>query len=65
MSGFGSDSQYLLFLWINFDFKSIYSSFEQGFDEKKKILWMNSCEKSIPTFKSYSQVSGPLLIKNS
>ncbi len=24
---------------------------------------MNSCEKSIPTFKSYSQVSGSKLIK--
>ncbi len=57
MSGFGSDSQCLLFLWITFDFKSICSSFEQGFDEKKIFLWKNSCEKSIPNFKSYSQVS--------
>jgi hypothetical protein len=47
---------------MTFDFKSIYSSFEQGFDENKKFLWMNSCEKSIPNSKSYNQVSGPKLI---
>ncbi len=61
MSGFGSNSQYLLFLWITFDFKSIYSSFEKGFDEEKKFLWMNICKKLIPNSKSYSQVSGPKL----
>ncbi len=62
MSGFGSNYQYLLFLWITFDFESIYSLFEQGFDEEKKFYEWIAVKNQCLNSKRSSQDNGPKLI---
>ncbi len=62
MSVFGSNYQYLSFLWIIFDFGSIYSLFEQGFDEEKKFYEWIAVKNQCLNSKRYRQVSGPKLI---
>ncbi len=63
MSIFGSNYQYLLFFWITFDFESIYSLFEQGFDKEKKFYEWIAVKNQFLNSKRYGQVSsGPKLI---
>jgi hypothetical protein len=61
MSGFGSNSLYLLFLKITIDFGTIYNAFEQRFD-RKKIL---NEEISVKNQLQISRVILKLMVPNS